>query len=97
MRMLVKINVPNQGGNEAVKNGSIGRIVQGFLEEHRPEAAYFIEEGGERTALFVMDVKDSSEIPRIAEPYFIGLNARVTFAPAMNAQDLAAGLARVKI
>jgi hypothetical protein len=41
------------------------------------------------------DLKDPSQIPVIAEPFFMGLEAEVEMAPAMNAQDLEAGLARM--
>jgi hypothetical protein len=97
MRMMMKVTMPNDGGNEAVKNGSIGRILGQFMEMHRPEAAYFIPMNGERTALFFLDVKDSSDLPSLTEQFFQGLNARVEFAPAMNAQDLKNGLDKVKL
>jgi hypothetical protein len=97
MRMLIKVAMPNEGGNEAMKTGAIATIIGGFLEQHRPEAAYFITEGGERVALFVVDVKDSSDLPVLTEPFFHGINARVTMTPAMNAQDLKAGLDRVRL
>jgi hypothetical protein len=93
----MKVTVPNEGGNEAVKSGAIGRIIGEFIERHRPEAAYFVTEGGERTGLFVLDVKDSSDLPPLSEPYFQGLNARITFVPALNAQDLRAGLEKLKL
>jgi hypothetical protein len=97
MRMLMKVTVQNEGGNAAVKDGSIGKIIGKFAEEHHPEAAYFTTENGERTAFFFLDVKDSTMMPTLAEPFFIGLNARVTFAPAMNPQDLKAGLEKLKL
>ncbi|MBV9946942.1 MAG: panthothenate synthetase [Myxococcales bacterium] len=96
MRMLIKVVVPNEGGNAAVKDGSIGAIVGRFMEQHHPEAAYFSTETGERTAYFFADIKDVTQIPSMAEPFFLGLNARVSFAPAMNAQDLRAGLEKLK-
>jgi hypothetical protein len=40
----------------------------------------------------VFDLKDPSEIPGIAEPFFMHLNAKVDFCPVMNAEDLQKGL-----
>lgn len=97
MRMLLRIAIPNDGGNKAVKDGAIGRIVGAFMEEHHPEAAYFYAEGGERVGHFVLDVKDSSQLPSLAEPFFLGLNARVSLIPVMNPQDLKTGLEKLKL
>ena len=97
MRMMLRVVVPNEGGNKAVKDGSIGKIMGQFSEEHRPEAAYFVTEAGERTAYFFLDLKDVTQIPAMAEPFFLGLNARITFMPAMNPQDLKAGLEKIKV
>ena len=46
-----------------------------ILEEQKPEAAYFIAEGGTRTGLLFMDLAAASDIPRIAEPWFLALVA----------------------
>lgn len=40
----------------------------------------------------VFDMKDPSEMPVIAEPFFTELNAKVDFCPVMNADDLQKGL-----
>ena len=40
------------------------------------------------------DLADPSDIPPIAEPLFQELNATVEFFPAMNGDDLGAGLGK---
>jgi hypothetical protein len=43
--------------------------------------------------LAVFDLKASADIPRIAEPLFMGLSASVEFIPCMNPEELKTGLA----
>jgi enhancing lycopene biosynthesis protein 2 len=35
------------------------------------------------------NLEDTSEIPAVAEPFFLEYDAKVTFSAVMNAQDLA--------
>jgi hypothetical protein len=92
MRMLMKVSVPVDGGNKAIKDGTLGKILGETMERIRPEAAYFGIEAGKRTAYFVFDLKDPTEIPSIGEPIFMGFNATIEMGPVMNPQELKAGL-----
>jgi hypothetical protein len=65
------------------------------LRAAAPEAAYFPITGGDRTAYFVIDLKDSSAMPSVAEPFFVGFNAHAGMRPVMNAEDWQKGLKKL--
>ncbi len=52
-------------------------------------------ENGCRSALMVIDMADSSDMPRIAESFFLELNAVITFSPVMTPVDLETGFAKM--
>jgi len=95
MRMMMKISIPIEAANRSVNEGTVGGILKRALETLRPEATYFYPGEGFRNLLFFLDVKDSSDIPAIGEPFFQGLDARISFTPVMNLQDFQTGLAKL--
>jgi hypothetical protein len=86
MRFLFKVSIPVEAGNAAAKDGF--QAIQKILDQQKPEAAYFLSEGGKRTGLLILDMKDASEIPAIAEPWFLALNASIDCTPVMVPEDL---------
>ncbi|HVB33271.1 MAG TPA: hypothetical protein VNJ52_02685 [Patescibacteria group bacterium] len=91
MRMLLRVTIPAETGNAAAKAGTLSSTIEKILAELKPEAAYFYAGDGQRTGAFVFDMKDSSQIPAIVEPWFLAFNAKISLSPVMNAQDLATG------
>jgi hypothetical protein len=89
--MLLKVVIPNEPANTMIRNGTFESTLKKALADLKPEAAYFVAtDNGERCGLIVFDMKESSELPRVAEPFFLAFNARVTVRPTMTPQDLAA-------
>ena len=90
MRMLLRVSIPVETGNAAAKAGTLGSTVEKILAALKPEAAYFFaDDNGNRSGSIVFDMKDSSQIPAVSEPWFLAFNAKVSFRPVMNPQDLA--------
>ncbi|MER5255516.1 hypothetical protein [Streptomyces sp. NPDC002855] len=85
-----------QISNEAIKNGTLPKLMQAVTEQIKPEAAYFGPSDGGRCATFVFDMQDSSEMPSIAEPFFLELGAEIEIYPVMNAEDLRKGLSALQ-
>jgi hypothetical protein len=91
--MLMHVQLPLEPFNSAVRDGTVGKKMQKILEANKPEAAYFSEQNGRRGGTLVVNVKDASEVPGLAEPWFLLFNAEVEFRIAMTPEDLArAGL-----
>ncbi len=88
MHMLMKIQFPIEPFNSAVRDGSVDQKIKNILEANQPEAAYFTEEDGHRGGILIVEVNDPSDIPALAEPWFLTFNANVQFRIAMTPEDL---------
>jgi len=86
--MILNVTMPDEPFNSLVRKGTAGKTIQKILETIKPEAAYFTEQDGNRGAMLIVNVKDASAIPGIAEPFYLSFNAECRFRIAMTAEDL---------
>lgn len=96
MRILFTATMPHEPFNQFVREGTAGQKLNGILDAIKPEAAYFTDNDGKRTAVLVVDLPDASKIPSLAEPFFLTFNADVRLQVLMGPEDLkGAGLAEL--
>src|SRR5688572_16322914 len=95
MRTLLKASMQVEAANRAIRDGTIGGLIDSLIQQLKPEACYFGPENGLRTMYIVFDLQDASQIPVIAEPLFEVLQAQVTMVPVMNEKDLKLGLSKL--
>ena len=88
MKMLLTVEFPHEPFNALVKSGRAGETMGRILEAIKPDAAYFTEQDGLRCGIFVIDVKNPSEVPAFAEPFFLNFHANCKFRIVMSPDDL---------
>ena len=88
MRFLLNVKMPHQPFNAAVRNGMVGSKLNRILEFIKPEAVYFTNRHGHRSAILVVDVPDAAKIPALAEPWFLTFEADVEIHTALTPEDL---------
>ena len=88
MKFLITVSLSNDAANESVRSGELGNIIQNILEDVKPEAAYFGAKDGMRTAFLIVDLEEASQIPAVAEPFFLAFNASIDITPVMAPEDL---------
>ena len=79
MKMLLSVAIPHEPFNSLVKKGKAGEILGQILEMIKPAAAYFTEQDGKRGGVFVVDVQSASDVPALAEPFFLNFQADCKF------------------
>jgi len=93
MRFLLHVKFPVEQFNAAVRDGSAGKKLERILAAIKHESVYFTEYDGRRGAVMAINLDDPSQIPAVAEPWFLLFNATCELHAAMTPQDLAkAGL-----
>jgi hypothetical protein len=92
MRVLMTVQMDIEKTNKAVSDKTLPQTMQSVLERLQPEAAFFGTKDGMRTGFIVFDLKDPSDIPTVAEPFFQQLGALVDLEPVMTYNEVQAGL-----
>ena len=88
MKMMLTVDIPHEPFNTLVREGKIGAVIGRILDDMRPEAAYFTEQDGTRGGVFIVEVASPSDIPRLAEPFFLTFDADCRFRIVMTPDDL---------
>ena len=96
MRMMLNVTLPHEPFNTAVRKGTVGETIDKILKAIKPEAVYFTEQDGTRGAILIVQVDNPSQIPSLAEPWFLHFQADCKFRIVMTPDDLQkAGLAEL--
>src|SRR5580692_11377619 len=89
MKFLLTASMSGEAGNNLAKQGKLGSSIQAVLEAIKPEAVYFGAKDGMRTMYAIVEMQDASQIPSIAEPLFLTMNAKIDLIPVMTPAGLA--------
>ena len=95
MRTMMRARIPVEEGNAGLIDGTLPGALQEVMALVDVEAVYIGPDDGVRTAMIFFDMKDSSDIPAITEPFFQKVNASIELLPVMNQDDLRAGMAKL--
>jgi hypothetical protein len=96
MLFLMTVRFQNESGNAALRDPEFGAKMHKLLKKIKAEAAYFTTIDGQRGGHIYLKMDDASQIPAIAEPFFLWLHAEVTFSPVMRPVDLAKAAPGIK-
>ena len=96
MCMILKFQIPAEKGNQAIKDGSMGKSMEAIVTALKPEAAHFMPMDGRRSGMLFFQLTEESQIVQTVEPFFLNLNAEVELIPVMNGDDLRQDLAKVR-
>ncbi len=96
MRVMMKVSVPVEAGNEAIRSGTFGDVMGSVLKSINPEAVYCVADQGQRAALIFFDLQSPDQIPVVAEPLFQAFNAKIDLSPCMTLEEVQSGLAQLQ-
>ena len=88
MKMLLNVEFPAEPFNSLVRSGKVEGIIGKIMETIKPDSAHFTEQNGTRGGIFIVEVAEPSDVPRLAEPFFLEFNASCRFRIAMTPEEL---------
>ncbi|MEX3009050.1 DUF3303 family protein [Hoeflea sp. TYP-13] len=92
MRLMFKFTIPVERGNQAAKDGTLGKAIQTLVETVNAEASYFALEDGKRMGIVIFEETDQARMAAINEPFFASVDASIEIQPVLTAEDLQRGL-----
>ncbi|GAA2106519.1 hypothetical protein GCM10009759_44830 [Kitasatospora saccharophila] len=96
MRTLIVAEIDTEKSNELITSGKMPEMMGRMMEQLRPEAAYFYPLNGHRGFTLVVDVDQESALVTTMEPLWMRLGAKVTVTPCMSADELRAGIEKLR-
>ena len=77
MRFLIKAKIPAESGNKMVNDPNFLTKLEEYINMIKPEAAYFVPLGGQRSQAFIVNVESKDQVPAMVEPLFQWMGASV--------------------
>ena len=96
MRVMIKITIPVEKGNEVTRAGKMGETINALLAELDTEAVYLTLDQGQRAVYIFMNVQEAWELPVINEPWFLALNASIDIQPVVAPEELVKAGSRIE-
>ena len=88
MKFILNVILPPEPFNTLVRKGKAGEMLGKIQQELKPEAVYFTEQDGKRSGIYIVNLTQASDIPKLAEPFFLNFNAECRIRIAMTPDDL---------
>ena len=81
--------MPVTAGNKLVK-GDMQATFDKIMADLKPEQVFFSVDKGQRTIYFLVNLQNSGDMVRVAEPLWLALEADVECIPTMTSEEFAA-------
>jgi len=94
VHFIIRATIPNSAGNKLVK-GDMQATFDKIMADVKPEHVFFSVDRGQRTVYMVVNLQNSADMVRVAEPLWLALEAEVECIPTMTAEEFGAAGASI--